>query len=232
MILDTTNIKAQTDCIMEWHGREIQEAARRVMAAYSEVGARLRHLLLPILHRWGFGIQRGGALMYHLPPDTDMDVVDLTSEHPFAVVMDKECDYHLWAFAEPIANALWEKAYVVVGTPLNYMDDHYGDDEGVEYLSDYIEDIPLPPLEGREYLWIQIEEEGDLPYLFPCVPIDYEVPAEDGGGPLYLPGAVVYGPITREYVDDIGGRDDYRDLVRALPRYVVDDNGKFRREQQ
>lgn len=222
------DIKQQTDAIMDWHGREIQEATRRVMAAYSEAGARLRYLLLPLLHRWGMGMQRGGALMYHLPPGTDMDTDLLTSEHPFAVVMDKECDYHLWALAEPVADALWVGAEMVVGS--------MGTDilcEGETYLSDHLEDIPLPLLERREYLWVQIEpvEHDGLPYLFPCVPIDYEVPVEEGGGPFYLPGAVVYGPVTREYVDDIKGRDDYRDLVHVLPRYVVDDNGKFKREQ-
>ena len=230
--MTTPDTKHQVDAIMEWHGREIQEATRRVMTAYTEVGARLRHLLLPILHRWGMGMQRGGALMYHLPPDATLEA-DLTLEHPFAVVMDKECDYYLWAFAEPIAGALREEAYIVVGTPPNYMDNDYGDDDGVGYLSEHMEDIPLPPLEGREYLWVQVEpaDYDGPPYLFPCVPIDYEVPSSEGGGPFYLPGAVVYGPVTREYVDDIRGRDDYRDLVYVLPRYVVDDNGKFKREQ-
>lgn len=116
------------------------------------------------------------------------------------VEVDKGYDYVLGELYPELAAALWEEVNANGGT-----------------LHDYIEDIDIPQSDGADggvhYVWIAARGEHletvDMTASWGHEPSDV----------LY------YGPITREFIEDVGGIDnlDADAVLDTLPKYKAGD---------
>jgi hypothetical protein len=199
---NTETVKA----IMARYERDMELSNRIVVAVKEDAGERLRHLLKPILNRWGMGMRKGGALLY-LNPNT---------EGPDVVEMDKGCDYVLGALHDELAGALWEEV------------------DGGGTLHDYIEDIDIPQTDGEDggvhYLWLvhwggvwlEPHSFNDPRSLRPPASERLTLDAEDTNG--YSTRTKFYGPVTQEFINDTGigtiGHDPHP-YLDVLPMYTL-----------
>lgn len=126
----------RVDAIMARYQADQGECSRQSLEAAIETGARLRHLLLPILHRWGMGMLRGGALLY-MNPNGDGSYVEMGQDYDYAL-------------QSVISAALWTETGL----------------EGGDTLHNYVKYIPLPTGQEcvREYVWIVTDHHGDELY--------------------------------------------------------------------
>lgn len=189
--------------IMGRYERDMELSERIAVAVRENAGERLRDLLLPILHRWGMGMRKGGALLYLNPNIGGEDVVEV----------GKGCDYVLGEVHPELAGALWEEVDSDGGT-----------------LHDYIEDIDIPTDDlgdgGVDYVWL-VHWGGVWlePHNFTeAVSLD----AEDTNG--YSAKTKFYGPITQAFIDDMGigtvGHDPHP-YLDVLPKYTLNVDGRW-----
>lgn len=179
----------------------------------------LRKLLLPILHRWGVGMCRhplgnklyfGGTLIYPhgnltLKPEAPTDCVDGV----YQVHLSRErrsLDAIEWLYPD-LSRALWTEVMVPI-----YSDDRTQVVDKSTRLLDYIEDIPLPT--GKEYEWI-VQEPGTDDVISGATLLNA---GTEGWDPDPIPQSTVwYGPVTKEYLEDVCGKG--YDYMHTLPRY-------------
>lgn len=116
------------------------------------------------------------------------------------VEVDKGCDYVLGELYPELAAALWEDMDTDGGT-----------------LHNYIEDIDIPQSDGEDggvhYVWIATRGE----HLETV-----SITASWGHEPSDV---VYYGPVTREFIADVGGIDnlDADAVLGTLPKYRAGD---------
>ena len=118
------------------------------------------------------------------------------------VEVDKGCDYVLGELHDELAGALWEEV-----------------DADGSTLHDYIVDIDIPQSDGADggvhYVW--------LTYLDNCLAI-VDMTSSQGHE---LSDVLYYGPVTREYVEDlntIGDDLDVLTVLDCLPKYKLIDS--------
>lgn len=185
---------------------EVERCENRIYQSAIEAGVYLRLALMPILHRWGMGMRKGGALVY----------ADPLTHCIRGVQAHKAADYALGEVHPELSDALW--------TPVDVFP--YGDT-----FHDYVEDIPLPQstllLGGGcastltrmiEYVWIV---RGKGTYLDGwSIPVVINFTGSD----YYMtPGCAQYfGPVTKEYVEDVTNNGlELIDFMYTLPQYIV-----------
>lgn len=203
------------NAIMDRYAVDVQYVAKLGAAS-------LRGLLLPILHRWGVGMCRhpigdgsyfGGTLIYprgnlSLNPEvkgyeagTDTNTVYVGREVGALDALD--------LLHPELSRALWTEVTVPI-----YNGDRTQVLDKSTRLLDYIEDIPLPPPHWQ-YVWITEAEDGEVSTISASLSRD-----NDEEHYMYLsPRTTYYGPVAYEYLDDITGHVEERQLLSRLPRY-------------
>ena len=213
MDINTDNILqhyrgATTGGLLRDYAEAVLSCEQHIQGLSDNVADRLRTLLVPILHRYGMGMLNGGALVYLDPSPT-------RQREGAEVYTNKECDVHLGLLHEELMSALWTQVEV-----FPYEDTFH----------DLVQDISLP--EGVEYLWV-VEKAGVNimgRQQSQLSTMSYKDSLETY---LQRDGAVYYGPITREYLDDVA---DYveansdsalSEFLVVLPAYIVGDDQRF-----
>lgn len=135
--MSTTTEKHKVEDAIGRYQQEVARSEERLTTAAIDTGVYLRHLLMPILDRWGMGMKKGGALLYPEPN------VHRMADGIWEVAMGKECDYALGALHPELADALWSVVDI-----FPYEDTFH----------DYVDDIPLPT-NRNDYVWVTIDNE-------------------------------------------------------------------------
>lgn len=195
--MTTTDRELQLSTLaMKRYKLEVERCENSIYQLAKETGVYLRLALMPILHRWGMGMQKGGALLY----------ADPLTHCIREVHTHKAADYALGEVHPELSDALW--------TPVDVFP--YEDT-----FHDYIEDIPLPQstlTRKIEYVWI-VQSPGmyldgwSIPVVIGFIGSDYYM----------TPGCARYfGPVTKEYVEDVTAHGlELIDFMYTLPQYIV-----------
>lgn len=170
-----------------------------------KLGATFRRLLIPTLHRWGIGMQKGGDFIFpvgNVDPCTTYEagagMEDLIGGM-FVLYVNQEGHELLYRLHPDLSDALWTRVKVDPNIP-------YANRPA---LIDYMEDILLP--RGSEYLWISKGEGNEL------VTGPATILKSDGTqaewDTITFPS---YGPVTQEYLDDVAH------IVKIYPGMFLD----------
>jgi hypothetical protein len=193
----TTDRELQlTTLAMKRYKLEVEMCENRIYQSAKETGVYLRLALIPILHRWGMGMRKGGALVYPEPS------IHRMAQGVWEVHTHKATDYALGEVHPELSDALW--------TPVDIFP--YEDT-----FHDYIEDIPLPLELPLKYMWI-VQDRGYADTW--CTPVVIDFTGSDSN---LIPGSVRYfGPVTKEYVEDVTAHGlELIDFMYTLPQYIV-----------
>jgi hypothetical protein len=187
----------QITLAMKRYKLEVEVCENRIYQSAKETAVYLRLALMPILHRWGMGMRKGGALVY----------ADPLTHCIREVHTHKAADYALGEVHPELSDALW--------TPVDIFP--YEDT-----FHDYVEDIPLPlsTLTTKiEYVWI-VQDRAVYADTW-CNPS--VITFTDSYKDNLTPGSARYfGPVTKEYVEDVTAHSlELIDFMYTLPQYIV-----------
>lgn len=174
-------------------------------SAATTKAASVRELLLPILHRWGVGMQKGGALVYPRVGDGCLIVGERVMRNP------RYSCYPLKLLHPKLYSLMWEQ----VGNG--------------EHVVDYMEPIPLSG-EPIERVWAVLGPETPCSELTAIpFPVTLDYPSiEVYYGPI---SKAFYEDIGGEWdssVERWGGDDE--DLVSYLPPYEPGYGGTWKED--
>lgn len=203
----TTDRELQlTTLAMERYKLEVEVCNNRIYQSARESSVYLRLALMPILHHWGMGMRKGGALVYPEPN------VHRMAQGVWEVHMHKACDYVLGELHAELSDALW--------TPVDIFPYE-------ETFHDYVDDIPLPLTTIPEYVWV-VQDRGV--YIDTWCSPEICTFSDSCNDDLTPSSALYYGPITKEYIEDATAHGlELIDFMYTLPMYIVNDECQWER---